>query len=208
MIRRPTWIALFLLAVLAAFAVFLSRKEETPQAAQETPTPAEKALFANEKGRVTGLSILSAEGQTVEISRGVDGSWVLTQPEQVPADQGQAEAAAVQVGVIQSLGSVDAPLDAVGLDKPAYTIKVTIAGGVTHTLEIGDKTPTEAGYYARLDAGDVLILSEAGIASLLTLLSSPPYKETPTPSLVPPTAISALPAGSGTPAATPATPAP
>lgn len=206
MIRRPTWIALLLLAALAGFTFYLRQKPKTPAAAEVTPTPADQALFASEKGTLTEMAITSAEGQTVEIARGSDRLWVLKQPGPVPADQGQAEAAATQVSVIQNLGPVDAPLDAVGLAKPAYTVKVTFGSGPSHTLEIGDKTPSEAGYYGRLDGGGVIILSESGVASLLTLLTAPPYQETPTASPVPPTDTATLPPVEETPPAATVTP--
>src|SRR5512147_609148 len=103
MIRRPTWIALILLAALIAFTVYLRQKKEAAPAVESTPTPAEQSLFSSAAGQPTDISISSAEGETVEISRGADGSWVLKQPAQVPADQGQAEAAATQTAALQNL---------------------------------------------------------------------------------------------------------
>jgi hypothetical protein len=47
-------------------------------------------------------------------------------------------------------------------------------------------TPTNSGYYASIDRDPgVVILDKAGVLSLLNLLESPPYLETPAPTIIP-----------------------
>jgi hypothetical protein len=189
MVRRTTWFALLVLAALIGLTIYLRQKPPGASAeVTETPgAPESQSLFGSEAGLPTNLKISAATGGTVELAHAVDNTWTLKQPIQAAADQGQAEAAATQIGALRALDPVELPLNVVGLDKPAYTIVVGFTGGVTHTLEIGDQTPSGSGYYTRMDKGVVTIVTGAGIDSLLGLLTAPPYLETPTPSPVPPT---------------------
>jgi hypothetical protein len=207
MVRRSTWFALILLAALIGFAIYLKQKPESPAGEEGlTATPQSQSLFGSEAGQPDSILISSSAGETVELALGADKTWALKQPVEAAADQGQAQAAATQIGAIENLGVVDAPLDAVGLAPPAYTITLGFAGGARHTLEVGDQTPSGTGYYLRMDGGKVVIAS--GAESLLELLTAPPYQETPTPSPEPATATPTVRAATGTPATGPATPTP
>ncbi len=89
-----------------------------------------------------------------------------------------------------------------GLDKPAYTIQVTIIGGAQHIIEVGNQTPTGSGYYVRFDEGAISVISKDGIDSLANLISTPPYPATSTPDQTLTLTIAPESAGS-TPPATP-----
>ena len=121
----------------------------------------------------------------LEIDRAVDGAWSVSQPVEGPADTSQAEAAATQLSALRVLGEVQVAPEDAGLTKPAYTLTAVFTGGTQHTLEIGDMTPSMTGYYARLDGGPVLIIGTPGIQSLIGMVTTPPYSETPTPSPLP-----------------------
>jgi hypothetical protein len=75
----------------------------------------------------------------------------------------------------------DIELDVVGLDDPEYELKVTF-DEVERTVSIGVITPSGSGYYVLDPNGDVVIVPASAVDSLLSLLTSPPYLETPTPS--------------------------
>jgi hypothetical protein len=79
--------------------------------------------------------------------------------------------------------------DIFGLDKPAYVITIGFKDGKEHTLEVGDATPTNSGYYVRVDKDKMLITDLNGIDALLQLESFPPYLNTPAPTALPPTEI-------------------
>jgi hypothetical protein len=98
------------------------------------------------------------------------------------------EAAATSVKSLRILNSdLEGTPDIFGLDQPAYVITIKFTGASEHVLEVGDKTPTNSGYYVRLDKGKMLVVSSDGIDSLLTLVQAPPYLNTPTPTALPPT---------------------
>jgi hypothetical protein len=208
MVRRSTWFALVVLAALIGFAVYLRKGGGAASVETLTPPTAEsQKLFDPKEGIPTSIAIVSAAGSSVDFEL-ENHNWVVKKPFEGAADFGQAEAAATQVTALQNLGNVDvAPAD-VGLAKPAYAMTVSLTGGSRHTLTVGDKTPSGAGYYARLDEGKVLIVSADGIDSLVGLLASPPYQETLTPSPVPPTGTPAPVGATETPGAATGTPRP
>jgi hypothetical protein len=105
------------------------------------------------------------------------------------ADQGLVEAAAAQISALQVISPINdgkSPSD-YGLDNPAYTITIGFGSGKERTLEVGDATPSNSGYYVRVDKDKMMIADLSGISSLLQLSFFPPYLNTPTPTALPAT---------------------
>ncbi|MCC6261624.1 MAG: DUF4340 domain-containing protein [Anaerolineales bacterium] len=194
-----TIITLVIFAALIITMVLLNQKKEA-ETAQATPTAGTAYVFTEADGNLTDLKIESQDGSALELTRDAKNVWGLTLPEKVAANPSAAEAAESQVKALTIIPSeIDAKdLSIFGLDAPAYTITVKFADGKSRTLEIGDSTPTNSGYYARLDKKEVMIVSLSGIDSLTQMILFPPYLNTPTP--LPPTATPAPPT------AAPATP--
>jgi hypothetical protein len=184
--RAGTWLAVFMLVALVGFAYYLKKQKEAPNL-EATPTPGITYIFTSEDGLPSGIEIAPAEGETVKVEHGTDGLWKLSLPFEAQANQGSAQAAADQVTRLRMLGKVDAALDILGLDKPTHVINISFTGGKTHKLEVGSITPTQGGYYTRVDGDRIVVLSKDGIDALLNLQASPPYLATPTPSPLPPT---------------------
>jgi hypothetical protein len=66
-------------------------------------------------------------------------------------------------------------------------------------LEVGDSTPTNSGYYVRVDKDKMMIADLSGISSLLQLAAFPPYLNTPTPTSLPSTPTPVPPTETSTP---------
>jgi hypothetical protein len=186
--RVGTWLAILLLAALIGFAYYLKKQKDAPNL-DATPTPGITYVFTSEDGLPSGIEITPAEGdaQRVKVEHGTDGLWKLSLPLEAQANQGSAQAAADQIASLRMLGEVNAALDILGLDKPTYIINISFTGGKTHKLEVGSVTPTQSGYYTRVDGDKIVIISKDGIDALLNLQASPPYLATPSPSPLPPT---------------------
>jgi hypothetical protein len=183
MIRRSTVVYIVLLLVLAGAYYYLNNREQ-PADIELTlePTSEVSYLFAAEEGIPTSIRIESRAGQVVEVTRGEDNAWALTQPDEAKADQAAAEAAASQVTTMRILDTVpDVDPGIVGLETPEYVLTVTFTGGGERTVDVGVVTPSESGYYVRDTEGTVVVVSRSAIDSLLGLLTNPPYLETPTP---------------------------
>jgi hypothetical protein len=86
--------------------------------------------------------------------------------------------------ILERIPKIDPGL--VGLREPEYILTIKFDTGKERTVHIGVVTPTESGYYVQDSAGGaVLIITKNSVDALLSLLTSPPYAETPTPSPVP-----------------------
>lgn len=210
--RAGTWVTLAVLALAIGAVFYMNRQADEKANATETPAAEETFIF-DETLVATAVEITNAEGISTRIERNADKAWVLSKPEETEADQGAAEAAASQIKALRIIIPIDNldDLSIFGLDAPDYLINLEFEDGTKSTLEVGDKTPTENGYYVRRDKKDVFVVALSGIDSLGNLLSAPPYLNTPTPSPTPtetplPTATPA-PAteNSTTPEATPTT---
>lgn len=184
--RTGTWIMLLLLAVLIGFTYYLNNKEDSPETAA-TPASEETFLFGEQAGNITSIEIKPSDGEIVKVARGADNAWALELPFATEADQGLVEAAASQIIALKVISEVDADPSILGLDQPAYVITLEFADGARRILEVGDNTPTNSGYYVRVDKKKIMILTLSGISSLTTLAQFPPYLNTPTPSPLPPT---------------------
>lgn len=192
MIRRSTIVYLVLLLALVGVYVYLNNRAEpaadTELTATIEPTAEVSYLFPAEAGTPSSIRMEAKSGEIVEIARDAENAWVLIQPIEAKADQGMAEAAASQVTTTRILDRIpDIDPQVVGLEVPEYILTIKFTSGVERTVEIGNVTPSESGYYVRDANDEVVIVSRGAIDSLLGLLQNPPYLETPTPSPIPPT---------------------
>ncbi len=185
--KRSTWIILFLF--LAAIGVFLYLKYRPAPAdttEEATPTVAVAItayLFDENSSALTGIRIYDRQYRIVLLERPSGGLWTVSLPTPAPAAQSQVEAAATQVTALEILDTLNPSVtaDAVGLEFPAYTVKLNFLTIGQHKLEIGDRTPIGDGYYVRYDGGPVYIIGAGGIDAILNLLTTPPYLPTETP---------------------------
>ncbi len=191
MIRRSTVVYIVLLLILVGAYYYINHRAKTADAkstATAEPSAEVTYLFPAEAGTPSSIRVESKTGKAVEVARGADNAWALTQPIAAKADQGAAEAAATQVTTIQVLDSVpDVDPKIVGLDVPEYVLTIKFTSGVERKVDVGVVTPSESGYYVRDASGKIVIVSKDAIDALLGLLENPPYLETPTPSPLPAT---------------------
>ena len=184
-----TLITVLLAMLLGLYAFYLNREKKNADA-EATPTGEEAAfVFDVPSSDIKSIEIKPADGdaQRVKVVRNEENVWALELPIKAEANQGLAEGAASQVTALQVTAQVDGDPEIFGLDNPVYVFSVEYADGKIHTLEVGDNTPTNSGYYVRVDNDKMMITSLSGIDSLLNLVNFPPYLNTPTPTALPPT---------------------
>ncbi len=188
-IKSQTWIVLVIFGLMVGAVFYLNNQKKT-DAAEATPVSVETTFVFNESdGVANSIEVEPATGdaQHVKVARDANNVWALELPIKTEADQSSAEAAASQLSALQIISTVDADPSIFGFDAPAYVITIGFADGKTHILEIGDSTPTNSGYYVRLDKKKMMIVGLSGIDALTQLAAFPPYLNTPTPSPLPPT---------------------
>jgi hypothetical protein len=205
MVKRSTW--LWLVLFLAVVGAFLYLKYRPAPEAEPTPTAVvavSSYLFTEEDGTLVRIRIYDRQYNIVMLERPAGGLWTMVLPESGPADLAHAEAGATQILALEIVSTVKnpQPLSFLGLDFPAYVMKVAFENGAEHVLEIGNKTPTGSGYYVRFDEGTVYIINPDGIDALLNLLTNPPTlppTSTPVPATPTPDPSATLPPATPTP---------
>jgi len=145
---RATLVLLALCVIAAAYIFFVERKKPTEE---ETAEKA-KALLTLEPKDVTRIRI-ETDGGVVVSERSDSMNWVLTEPVRDRAENSTVEGVLTQLKSLKA-ERVFAPEDslaAYGLADPAVVVSIETSKR-SHTVEIGDKSPTGDGYYARVDA--------------------------------------------------------
>jgi len=178
-----TLIVVLILAALIGYTYYLNREKKNAEAEATPAGETVSFVFTETDGMPQSIEIKPAAGESVKVARDAKNAWALTMPDKAEANQSSAEAAASQVSALQVVSTLPADADpsVFGFDAPAYVITLGFAGGKTHTLEIGDSTPTQSGYYVRLDRKKIMIVSQGGIDALTQMTVFPPYLNTPTP---------------------------
>lgn len=200
--RTGTWVTVVVFVAILGIAYIINRNAETTAEAEITPTVEEKFVF-DTTSLVTSIEVRPLAAETVKLERNTENVWVLTLPNEMEADPGLAEAAVSQISALKVIEEIEGDPSIFGLDQPTYFITVIFEDGITNTLEVGDSTPTNNGYYVRLDKETMMIVSLSGIDALTNLANFPPYLYTPTPT------ATATPLPTATPVpATEATPTP
>jgi hypothetical protein len=180
--KRSTWIVLVIFLALVGLLFYLNQRESPAEGAEVTPTETVEYLFSETAGLPTSIDIEAKSGERVAIERNEAGEWVLKQPIETEANQGSAEAAASQLSALRVLSRPEVAPDDAGLGEPSYVMTVKLTGGTEEVVRIGDLTPTSSGFYTNINGSEeVLIVDKTSLDSLLTLVTSPPYAETPTP---------------------------
>jgi hypothetical protein len=181
MIRPVTWIVLILFIVLLGAALYLQNRPPQAEEAGVTPTPGPQALFDLDISSVIGLRIISSEGKILDLARDDAGNWTLVQP----STTGEPDVQTIETGLSSLLslspmtGLNAAPaLDIIGLITPQYVVTVVRADGRQYVLEVGNKTPTSNGYYARFDNGNVIVVNQFSLQSLFDMLTTLPILPT------------------------------
>jgi hypothetical protein len=193
-----TWIMLILFALLIGGFFFLQNQKETAEAAA-TPASETILVFDAAAGIPTSIEVKPADGDAVKVVRNAENVWVMELPIKTEADPSSAEAAAAQVSSLRVVSEVEGDPEIFGLNNPTHVITVEFSGGEKHTLEVGDASPTNSGYYVRLDKDRIMVVGLSGIDALLNLAAFPPYLNTPTPTALPPTETPAGPTQTPTP---------
>jgi len=182
MVKRSTWIVVALLAI--AIGAYFLVKNRPAASTTPTPTPAGSSFLINlGTDKLESIRVADKAGNITQVQRDPSGVWEVILPSLETADQASAEAAETQVGAMTIVTTLStAPsLSDIGLDQPAYTIDITLASGVKHTIEVGNSTPTASGYYVRFDQKTILVVSQSSLDPLTAMAKNPPYVPTATP---------------------------
>lgn len=157
-------IALFVVLVgLCAYIYFVISKKP----ASGTEAAKERVFVALEADKIDDITVKSESGNTTILKK-TNGTWQITAPLTVKADEMQVSALATNLSTLEITRVVDenpADLKEYGLDSPRVEIAFKASGdktyGESHRLFLGGKSPTGGDLFARRD-GDKRVILVAG----------------------------------------------
>jgi hypothetical protein len=126
--------------------------DDTAKASTDTSP----AILKLDTTSITKLELKNKDASPIVLAKNSSGTWEITQPKSLPADQ------SVVSGALSSLSSLNSErlvedkatdLKPFGLDSPAFELEVTEKDNNSQKLLLGDQTPTGSAVYAML-AGD------------------------------------------------------
>jgi hypothetical protein len=168
---KTTILLIVALAIVGA-AVFFAR-DRAPEPADRTTaigTTDEQPLFDNLRAAdVRRIRIERADARPV-VAEKTDGTWRLIEPTPAAADQGLVESLSDQIANLQSRGQVrldEHTRRQLGLHQPRLRVELTTADGKTTRLDLGERSGTGDGVYARKADGDQAHLVPAAIVESL-----------------------------------------
>jgi hypothetical protein len=175
MIRRSTLVLLVVFAALVAGAIFWQRSQDKIGIAEATATPGSQLLFQF-KGNISGLRLERTSGGVLELSRDAQGAWKLVYPKADETDIAAVEAAVSQLISVPVLSTLEEgpTMEAAGLAPPAYRLLINLDDGSQVVMNVGNATPTGAGYYVLVSQQGMLIVSKYSLEPFLKLLDNPP----------------------------------
>lgn len=196
MIKRPTWILVIVLALLAGLVYYMQSvpdnfiKKALDSAKSPTPSMVQDSLLPIADGLITSIEMTSSDGHGLLLKKEANG-WMFSLDSQTPilADQTAAEQASSQAQGMRLTTSAITPtstdLSGFGLDKPNYIYKVTTNSGKILTFKIGHATVLNDGYYLQKEDGTIAVVEKFSMDTLLNLFTQPPLVLTATPTAAP-----------------------
>jgi hypothetical protein len=185
MVKRSTWVVVALFGTALIALLLVQRNPGLLQSA--TPTPAATAV-AN---LLTGWSsqdvveavLIRAIGGTTTLTRGSDGAWNNAAAGIVgPGKVEQLLSELLAAKILVELPS-DYSLEDLHLAVPAQTITLRASDDRQTTIKIGGITPTQSGYYVKVDDRAPAAVSKYAIETVLRLFDEalPAADVSPTP---------------------------
>lgn len=185
MIKRSTWITVFVFIVLLAFAWYWSgsNTEETT-----VPTPGPDALWQSLSTEVEAFTVENlTSGEQLQLQRDPEFGWILLAPIEGPANSAKAEEAASWLAnpVPTRILTPGENLNQYGLDQPRFRVSVHLDGDESRELEIGSDAPTGNSTYVLVPGNpNVYVVNKFSVESVINLVADE-LLVTPTPEVEP-----------------------
>jgi len=173
------------LAIIAAVVFGLDRFNIGPSPtanATATSVAGENLQMVRfDDSRVTTLDMRQDEREVRAVKNG--DTWIVAATNE-PANRSTLSSLIIRLSQLRGTRRVDDPgaLGEYGLAPPQLVIAAALDDGSRHEIEIGDKTPTQSGRYARkTDTGDVFVIADQFATDLERLIADPKEPPPPTP---------------------------
>jgi hypothetical protein len=151
---RNLILATVILVVLTG-TLYWSNHRKPNESTASASTGTSPAILKLDSAAITAFELKNKDAEPIALAKNSSGTWQITQPQPLPADQTTVSNAVSSLASTNSERLVEDKASDVkqfGLDPPSVEIDVT-AKDKTQKLLLGDATPTGSAVYAML-AGD------------------------------------------------------
>jgi hypothetical protein len=138
-----TILLVVVLAGLGGYIYFVDSKRPSPG------SESRDKVFTVEADKIEEITLKSG-GETTTLKK-TDGTWKMTAPMQVDADQNEVSSLTSNIASLEVSRVIDenaGNLGEYGLATPAIELSFKAAGGVSGAVNLGDKTATQSDLYA------------------------------------------------------------
>lgn len=184
MVKKSTIILLIIAVVLVAALVWLQNQGGLDLSSNSNePTATSLPRFIQlESSNLVSLKLTRPEQEDLIISKSADGGWQINVPS-ASVTEGNIAQIVAEFNAIQVKQQLNLNLDltTLGLDNPQYSFTLTQSDGTQHIIKIGNANPLNTDYYAQLDAGAPVLVSQGSIDNIVSILESAATPPTPTP---------------------------
>ena len=186
MVKKSTLILLIIAIILVGAYVWLQNQgslDFSSQSDEPTATPLPRFIQL-EASNLASLKLTRPEKEDLMISKSADGRWQINVPG-ASITEGNIAQIMTEFNAIQvkQQFNLDLDLTTLGLDNPQYIFTLTQGDGTQHIIKIGNANPLNTDYYAQLDAGAPVLVSQGSIDSIVSILeiAATPPTSTPAP---------------------------
>ena len=158
---RQLLVAIVVLAALAATLYWSNHRKPANDSVIAGPSAANAKIISLNQDDITKLEVKKKDGDDVVLNRVGASNWKITSPKPLVADQDSVST------ILYNLSPMDgatlivekpADLKQFGLAEPEAQVSATEKDGKTHTILVGDETPTGDAAYVML-SGDSKVYS-------------------------------------------------
>ncbi len=163
---RGLIVAAILLAIGAGAFWYFERGKK----AGSTETKPEEKLLALKADDLQQISINPMQGEPVTLKREGD-KWKIAEPRPLPADDAAVSSVVGTVtglNISETIEEKPGSLADYGLDLPQAKVRVTTKSGATHTILVGQDTPTGSSVYAKTEDKPRVVTVASYVKSDLT----------------------------------------
>ena len=158
---RQLLIATVVLAALAATLYWSNHRKPASDSVSASPSTANAKVISLTQDDITKLEVKKKDGDDVVLNRAGASNWKITSPKPLVADQESVSTILYNLSPMDGATLIDdkaADLKQFGLAEPDAQVSATGKDGKTHTILVGDETPTGDAAYVMV-SGDSKVYS-------------------------------------------------
>jgi len=158
---RQLLVATIVLAALGATLYWSNHRKPTNDSVIASSSTANAKIISLNQDDISKLEVKKKDGDDVVLNRAGASSWKITSPKSLIADQDSVSTILYNLSPMDGATLIDekaADLKQFGLVEPEAQVTATGKDGKTHTILVGDETPTGDSAYVML-SGDSKVYS-------------------------------------------------